>query len=45
MMNVYTYCDGSTDLLEVSERCEIPFERAKYFVDLLLSESLLRGED
>ncbi|MFM7525722.1 MAG: DUF4910 domain-containing protein [Actinomycetota bacterium] len=45
LLNVLTYCDGTTDLLEVAEICEIPFNRARHFADLLLRESLVRVVD
>lgn len=45
LLNVLAYSDGSTDLLEIAERCGIPFERAHRAAQLLLRESLLQGAD
>lgn len=45
MLNVLAYSDGATDLLEISERCAMPFDRARRAANLLLSEDLLRQVD
>lgn len=45
LLNVLAYSDGSTDLLEIAERCVMPFARANHAAQLLLRESLLRPAD
>jgi len=45
LLNVLAYSDGSTDLLDIAERCVMPFARANHAAQLLLRESLLRVAD
>lgn len=45
VLNVLAYADGATDLLEISERCAMPFGRARRAANSLLREDLLRQVD
>jgi len=45
LLNVLAYSDGATDLLEIAERCAMPFARARHAAELLLREQLLRVVD
>ena len=45
LLNVLAYSDGGTDLLEIAERCAIPFSRVHDAAQLLLREELLQIVD
>jgi aminopeptidase-like protein len=40
-MNVISHLDGTLDILEVADRCKIPYQRVKEIVDQLISADLV----
>jgi aminopeptidase-like protein len=42
MLDIISYCDGKTDLIEISDILNLPFERVRSTIEILVKNSLVK---